>query len=543
MRIKRSILAPLFVAVIGLSTGGWFLQRGAAPGENVYMQARLFEEVLQRVSSQFVDEKDPSQLYRMAIDGLLEELDDPHTAFLTPDDYEDLHIGTSGQYGGVGMQIDVRGDWVTVIAPLPGTPAERAGLQAGDRVIEIDGESTEGWTNDQAVAVLRGPEGEPVELKVARVGVDQPIPFTIVRAEIHVNSVQTAYMVEPEIGYLEMTVFSETSAREMKESIAKLRAQGMKRLILDLRRNPGGLLDQGVMVTEMFLDRGQAIAETRSRAAGFSQTFKARSGEEFPDLPIVVLVGPYTASASEIFAGALQDHDRALIIGQTTFGKGSVQTLYELSGGNYLKLTTGRWYTPVGRSIDRPLDLEERAEALMAGPDAIENGAQARPDEEFRTDGGRTVYGGGGIFPDVVIRPDTLGQPERDLGRALERHGSDFNDVVYTWSVRYAREHPELEPGFEVTPAIMADFYDALQGAGIAVERVIYDAASDALAKRLATEITHVKWGDLERRRRWNAEDRQVRAAIEVLQQATTPASVFAIAERLKATQVGAAMR
>ncbi|MGH7481594.1 MAG: S41 family peptidase [Longimicrobiales bacterium] len=538
MKLKRSILAPLFVAVVGLTTGGWFLQRGASPQQNVYLQARLFEEVMQRVSTQFVEEKDPGDLYRMAIDGLLEELGDPHTAFLTPEDYEQLHLQTSGEYGGVGMQIDVRDGWVTVIAPLPNTPADRAGLRAGDRIIEIDDVTTEGWTTDRAVSVLRGRPGEPVRMEVARYGVDEPIPFRIVREEIHVKSVPSAYMIEDDLGYIELITFATTSTDELRAAIAELQGQGMRGVILDLRRNPGGLLDQGVSVTDLFLDEGAEVVETRSRAVGFSQTFRAENRDFYPELPMVVLVGPSSASASEILAGALQDHDRALVLGRTTYGKGSVQTLYELSGGNYLKLTTGKWYTPSGRSIQKPFDESEQRDLLVT--DSVDESGEERtaettPDSlQYRTDAGRIVYGGGGIHPDLVVRGDTTTLQERALFDALESYGSEFYDALYGFSIEWETSNPELRPGFPVTDAMMDAFHQHLQAREIDVPRAIFDGAEEMLGERIAQEITRAKWGDVELRKRINADDRQVRAAIEVLRAASTPLSVFQVAQRLE---------
>ena len=242
-----------------------------------------------------VEEKDPADLYRMAITGLLDELGDPHTTFMTPDEYEGLRIQTTGEYGGLGIQIGVRNDWVTVIAPLPETPAERAGLQAGDRIVKVDGESTRGWDEDEAVSRLRGPNGSRVTIEVARIGVEEPIPFTIVREEIHVQSVRNSFMLEPGIGYVSLTVFSETSTQEVRTAIDNLRRQGMRGVVLDLRTNPGGLLDQAITLSEMFLDRGEQISEVRARDPRDNQAFRDRTPDSYPEMPIVVLVNGYSA--------------------------------------------------------------------------------------------------------------------------------------------------------------------------------------------------------------------------------------------------------
>jgi len=257
MKMKRAIIAPVLVATAAMATGGWFLQKGLGQEHNVYANARLFEDVLRYASEAFVDKKEPSELYRMAIDGMLQELGDPHTVLMSAKDYESLRLQTEGDYGGIGVQIDKRNGWITVIAPLPGTPGERAGLRAGDQIIEVNGESTKDWkTTEVAVEKLRGPKGSKVELKILRGDAEAPIPISITRAEIRLKAVPAKYVMGGDVGYIELVSFSETSAREVKAGIEELRAQGAKGIIFDLRRNPGGLLDQGIAISDMFLKRG-----------------------------------------------------------------------------------------------------------------------------------------------------------------------------------------------------------------------------------------------------------------------------------------------
>lgn len=533
MRIRRSILAPVVVALVALVTGGWLLQRGVSQERNVYLQMQLLEDVLRHVSEKFVDEKEPAALYRMAIDGLLKELKDPHTSFMTPEDYEGLRVQTQGEYGGLGIHIDVRDGWVTVISPLPGTPAQRAGLQAGDKIIEVDGESTRGWTSDDAVSRLRGPKGSAVEIKVGRVGVDEAISFRIVREEIEIKSVPAAYMLDGGVGYVEIRHFSERTTDDLRRSIDRLRSEGMRGLILDLRHNPGGLLDQGVSVADLFLERGQAVVETRGRMPMLNQKYTAVSPDQYPDLPIVVLVDRGSASASEIVAGALQDHDRALVIGETTFGKGSVQSVFPLANGNYLKLTTARWYTPVGRSIQKPYGENGLPLAVSAGSEL--DGSAGDPDstssvEAFRTDGGRIVYGGGGIRPDLPVDPDTLTSREVEFMRAVQRYGSKYRDAVYGYALTYGRERPDLRPGFQVTGSMLSELYGALAEAGVEMDRALYDSARRLVGRDLAIDITRSKWGEEEWRKRLNAEDPKVELAARLLREATDMTSLFALA-------------
>ncbi|HUE77597.1 MAG TPA: S41 family peptidase [Longimicrobiales bacterium] len=538
MRVKRTILAPLTVAAIALATGGWFLQRGVGEERTIYATAQLLQEVVDFVSHGFVDKHDEGDLYRMAIDGMLQGLGDPHTGFMPAAEYENLRIATEGEYGGLGISIAKRNGWVTVITPLPGTPGERAGLRAGDQIIEVNGESTKGWSDDQAVARLRGPRGSPVDIKVARVGADEPIAFRIVRDEIHIKAVPTKYMVSPGIGYVEMNVFSESSTDELRGAIQELRQQGAKGIVLDMRQNSGGLLDQGVSVSDLFLERGDMVVETRSRVPSQNQRLNASKQDEFPGVPIVVLIGPGSASATEIVAGALQDHDRALILGQTSYGKGSVQTLYRLPDNNWLKLTTARWFTPSGRSIQGPYGIDHPVELGADGidPDAsVEDTTRERP--EYRTESGRTVLGGGGITPDLIVSHDTLSAAERALVEVLvQDHAATYAEARFAFGVRYAEAHAELQPGFTVTPAMLDEFYQGLVEGGVRVDRTVYDGAQRWVAAQIGDEVTVSKWGVAEVRKRSNTRDVQVNRAVGLLQRASTPESLFELAAAEAAT-------
>jgi carboxyl-terminal processing protease len=529
MKINRAIMAPLLVASIAMATGGWFLQRGMGQERNIYANARLFEDVLRFVSDNFVDQKQPSELYQMAIDGMLEELGDPHTSLMPARDYEQLRMQTQGEYGGIGVQIDRRNGWITVISPLPGTPGARAGLQAGDQIIEVDGETTRDWDTDMAVSRLRGPKGSAVDIKIARMGADQPMPVRIVREEIHIRAVPSAYLMEGGIGYVELVSFSESSTNELRRAIQQLRTDGASGIILDLRRNPGGLLEQGVAVSDLFLTRGQVVSETKGRAANQNHRMVARTADQFPGLPVVVLVDMFSASASEIVAGALQDHDRALVIGRTTYGKGSVQTLFPLSGQNWLKITTARWYTPVGRSIQKPygIDAPHGMELLEESPAAAAVDTTERP--VYTTHGGRTVFGGGGIHPDLVIAPDTLTLEERAYRMATLR-SAEFRGAQTAFAVSFLRQNPNLQQGFSVTPAMRDAYYRQLTESGVTMDRAMFGAAQRWVDQEIGYEVTYSKWGEEAAKQRSNRTDNQVAAAVELLRRASTPESLFALA-------------
>ncbi len=530
MKIRKTILAPVVVALAALVTGGWFLQQGVAQERNVYANARLFEEVLRFVQEGFVDSREPGELYKMAIDGMLEELGDPHTAYMPAKEYENLRIQTQGEYGGIGISINRRNGWVTVISPIPGTPGERAGLRAGDAIVEVNGESTRDWTDDFAVTKLRGPKGTKVAIKVARPGVEEPIPFEITRDEIHVKSVPAAYMISQDVGYVELSVFSETSTDEVRDAIRDLQKKGAKGIVLDLRYNSGGLLEQGVSVSDLFLDRGDLVVETKGRIPNQNFRFTASKGDEFTDVPIVMLVGPSSASATEIVAGALQDHDRALLIGQTTYGKGSVQTVFRLSDNNWLKMTTARWYTPSGRSIQGPYGIDDHP---AAGADGLDGTARSDDAErpEYKTDGGRIVYGGGGIKPDLDVAPDTLTLAERASARVLRQQNyTKWIETRFNWSAKFAGTRPDLKPDFEVTPEMLDSFFKALRQAGIDIDAELYQTGSRWIALELGNEIAMAKWGVSEARKRSNRFDPQVGKAVDLLQKARNSDDLFRVA-------------
>jgi carboxyl-terminal processing protease len=538
MKITRTVATPALVALIGVMSGGWLMHQGVNPERNVYFQARLLEEVVRHVSTRFVDETDTDRLYRMAIDGMLNELGDPHTSFMTPEDYERLRLQTQGEYGGLGIEIDVRDGWLTVLSPLPNSPAERVGLQAGDRIIQVDGESTRGWTTDKAVSVLRGPKGTTVRIEVARGGIDGPIPFEITRADIVLSAVPAAYMLDDEVGYIELTTFSEAATDSLRASIDRLRGQGMKSLVLDMRRNTGGLLDQGMAVADLFLERRQLVLETRGRSADQNHVLRARGPDAYPDLELAILIGQRSASATEIVAGALQDHDRAVLIGETTFGKGSVQTLYQLPGNNMLKLTTARWYTPSGRSIQKPYGIHDEMSMVVDGVEVTGRAsADAARDVEqrleegvatYRTSKGRMVLGGGGITPDLVVL-DTLTTEEQGLVQAIREDWSRFEQLLLREAVGYVRENGDLQPGFPVSEELLDAYYRALQAEGLSVDRDVYDAASHWVARRLGYEITVAKFGRQEGWKRMMTDDLRVRVAAEVLRAAESTADAFAL--------------
>src|SRR5213592_1204484 len=530
IRHKGSVVAVVVSAAV--VSGGWFLQRETEPAGSVYQQARLFDDVLAHVADYYVDSLDERQLYQMAIDGMLDQLNDPYSVFLKPDDFRQLSEATTGNYSGLGIQIDVRDGWITVVAPLPDTPAERAGVLMGDRIVQLDGRSTEGWKQDQAVKALRGPAGTNAELQIRRTGVDKPITYKLTRATIHIRSVdpRITMMLDDRVGYIALSPVSESSTRDVSQAIDTLLKQGMKSLIFDLRGNPGGLLDQGVAVSDLFLDPGKAIVETRGRAPGSSPEFSDAKPQLWPRLPIVVIVNGGSASAAEIIAGALQDHDRAVLIGTPTFGKGLVQSFWHLSPETALKLTTARWFTPSGRTIQRKSKYEDdqlaQAEAAELGHDSTKVDSSL----VFHTDHGRVVMGGGGIRPDLFVAPDTFTTAERSFVKTLGNKIHTYWDVRTAYALEIKTSGRLKSPDFSVTAEMADEVIRRLRARGVALPDSVIAGARHVIAQDLGYEIARYVFGRPAEVRRQREEDRQVQAALGLARRAKSPQDLLALA-------------
>jgi carboxyl-terminal processing protease len=527
--MNRKWMLVSAMAGVALVSGGWLLQRDSSPQGSVYQQARLFDDVLSRVADFYVDSLDERQLYQMAIDGLLDQLHDPYSTFLKPDDFHALTEQTQGEYGGLGIQIDVRNGWITVIAPLPDTPAERAGIQSGDEIIALDGRSTENWKNDQAVKELRGTPGTRAEVRIRRAGVEEPIEFKLTRARIHIRSVQAALMLDDHVGYIALNPVSQSSAEEVAAAIDSLTAKGMKSLVFDLRNNPGGLLSQGIAVSDLFLDPGQDVVATRGRAPDATHTYRDARTQRWPKLPIVTLVNGGSASAAEIIAGALQDHDRSLVVGTPTFGKGLVQSLYQLSPQTALKLTTARWYTPSGRTIQRESKSEEdqiaAVTAAAQGRDSIADSAPV-----FHTDAGRMVRGGGGIRPDMFSPPDTFTTAERGFMRSLGNSVPTFRDVLTAFALELKSRHAVAAENFVVTPAMIDDIVARLKQRSVSIPESVTAGARSLIADELGYETVRYSFGRAAEVRRRMHIDPQVQQALGLARRARTPQELISLA-------------
>ncbi|HXE60777.1 MAG TPA: S41 family peptidase [Gemmatimonadaceae bacterium] len=511
-RSRGAIALAVFTGA--LITGGWFLQRGFTGDSPTVSGSALFDHVMERVAESYVDSIPQGSLYLKAAAGMVDALDDPYSAFLPPEQLHVLNETTSGSYVGLGVQVDVRDGWLIVMAPVPGSPAEKAGIEAGDRVVTVDGQSTNGWNIEQASRALRGTPGTTVSLSVERTGVPDRLPFHIVRRDIHVASVRHAMMLSGTVGYVGLTVFSDSSDDELRNAIAALRRRGMRTLLLDLRGNPGGLLQQGVGVSSMFLARGADIVQMRGRTSDVTRDFRNRVAQLWPDLSVIVLVDGHTASAAEIVAGALQDHDRALILGSPTYGKGVAQTVFSLGDdAGALKLTTARWFTPSGRSIQK-LHTDTTA---ADGDSAI-----AHPDTTravYHTDAGRTVYGGGGITPDVIVAPDTVNALlafQEQLGAGIQ----PFRDALTETALAVKAAHQVASPDFQVTAAMRESLWTRMQSKRVALDRARFDAAAPQIDQLLGNEIAGFVFGPDAAFRRQMLRDAAVAAATDLASRA-----------------------
>ena len=450
----RRRLAPLvFLAAVTLA-GGLIGPKLVAVPDATSGGMKEYADLLATIRAWYADEIAPSKLVYASIQGMLANLD-PHTNFLEPEEYGAMQEKQRGSFYGLGIIISKRNGRITVITPLEGSPADRLGIRAGDIIDRVEGQPIDDLPVDAVVRKLKGPKGSKVHITIVRPGLPEPLQMTVTRAEISTNSVAYAFMIEPGTGYIRLKDFTQTSSQELAEAWAKLDGLGMKRLVFDLRSNPGGLLDQAVNVSDFFLSKGEKVVSTRGRSAGSDQAFLAPGKNTKGKIPVVVLINKGSASASEIVSGAIQDHDRGLIVGQTSWGKGLVQSVFTLSDGAGLALTTAKYYTPSGRCIQR--DYKDVLEYLA--PEAGEGNGDAPETtagrETFRTDADRTVFGGGGITPDVFVNSESLSR----FASTLFARG-----LIFEFAVQYRAKHTEIPRDFQVTDAVRDDFFRFLDG-------------------------------------------------------------------------------
>ena len=491
MRKYRSLSAAFFVVVVCALVGGLF-GRGALAQDQVPDQYKVFTAALQAVEENYVGDFESDRLVYSAIGGMLQTLD-PHSSFMSPQDYARMRERQEGRYYGLGISIQVIDGDITVFTVFEGSPAYQKGLRRGDVIAKIEGEETKGWQTDQAVTKLRGPKGTTVNISIKRAGYDKLIELQVPRDEVRMPTVHAAVMLDAQTGYIRLQDFGESTDQELGRALRDLTQQGMKRLVLDLRENPGGALDQAIKVSNRFLPRGDLIVYTRGRAPNSDQDYRATENSDYLNIPMVTLVNRNSASASEIVAGALQDHDRSLIVGETTFGKALVQSVYKVSQNAGAAITTARYFTPSGRMIQRPWDasFDEYITYRYREQDA----ARAhRPEDEKETDAGRKVYSGGGVEPDKRFEGQYDGFNPTRFGRSLAAR-----NLFDVFAQRFSRKGDtriapsatprELAQDYEVTEEMVAEFKAFAQKSPITWDEAAWQQDSEFIKAMIQREI------------------------------------------------------
>ena len=525
MRSSRTLTMAVAVVIASALLGGLFGGRVLAGQDRLSQHYEAFTTALAAIETTYVGgEVDSEWLVYGAIGGLLQTLD-PHSSFMDPRSYAQLRQRQEGRYYGVGMTINVFDDAVTVQGLFEGSPAYRAGIRRGDVIARIAGQDAP-RTSDEAVALLKGPRGSTVLVSIRRQGYDELIDLEVERDEITIPTVQGAFMIDETIGYVRLSAFSAPTSGELRAALRELDESGMKELLLDLRDNPGGQLDQAIRVSNEFLPRGDLIVYTRGRVQNSDQDYHAREEGDHNDIPLVVLVNRNSASASEIVSGAIQDHDRGLIVGETTFGKALVQSGYEVSHGAGLFLTTARYYTPSGRLIQRAWDAtfdEYRFSTRDLQP------ADHPASERQLTDGGREVFGGGGIEPDYLMAGPIEGFDPTRLGRRLVAR-QEFAEFAERFSAEgdtrikaAGRGRQRVSRGFVIDDAMMADFRSHLES-----RRLTFNEAAEAafasdetfIRAMMHYEIDIALFGRDEARRNLTASDPQAQYAVTLFPEA-----------------------
>lgn len=538
MKHRFAVLLTLVIllsSVMGGLLGGNAAAKSGSTGQTSSNEFLAnFTEALDIIQQTYVDKVGPDKLVYTAIKGMLRTLD-PHSSFFDPKEFARLREEQHSKYFGLGIRVRPllrdRGRVVIVEPPAIGSPAERRGLRAGDVISRIEGEPIDDWTSDEVVNHLRGPRGTYVNITVERPNVREPLQFRVERDEIPLITVPYAFEVRPGIAYLKIDRFSESTSEELRKKLAAIGESKLTGLILDLRDNPGGLLNQAIEVSDFFLPRNELVVSTKGRAEGSARSYSAPTGSRIK-LPAVVLINRHSASASEIVAGALQDHDRALIVGETSFGKGLVQSVYTLQNDTGMALTTAKYYTPSGRLIQRDYSgstfeyfYVNMGEA--APPEEEETG----PREIFTTDSGRKVYGGGGITPDII-------EPMRELNRFEALLSS--KDVFFQYARRLTsgqvptaenfrlpektgdsqRKPDEPLPALEITEPILADFKTFLRDQNIQFTDEDIQKNVDFIKRRIRQEVFISSYGLQEGFKIGIQGDSQVLKALEMMPEA-----------------------
>jgi len=528
----RRVPVPSAALVAALSIAGGVLFGSATAHVQDRTQARtqIYARALAAIETDYVEPLSElcvtpnlcgSQgLVYSSISGMLRTLD-PHSSFFPPREFAQMRERQGGRYYGIGISIVKVGSDVRVASLFEGSPAYRAGIRRGDIIARVGTEEAKDWDIEEVVNRVKGPKGTTVDIAIRRPGLQKLIPLTVERDEIRIPSVHTAFMIAPGTGYVRLQDFSETTNQELGDALERLKRDGMQRLLLDLRENPGGPLDQAIAVSNRFLRRGELVVETRGRINSANEQYKATEQGQYTNLPLIVLVNRSSASASEIVTGSIQDHDRGLVVGETTFGKALVQSVYPISNGAGLALTTGRYYTPSGRMIQRPWDASFDDYVLYTQTDRAGSAVPSHePSQLMYTDGGRKVYSGGGIEPDHLIAGAVEGFNPARFSRLLRDRGAFVG-----FAERFTKEGDSrpgaqsaavyrVAPGWQLTDAMVEEFRAYLTKEGVRVDDAAFKADLTFIRAMLRYEVDRDLFGVAEARRHLSSVDPQVQVAL-----------------------------
>ena len=489
MTFSRRRFYTIGFAILAIGTLTGMGIQSVLTNDNLVDQIKKLGDVYGQISRNYVEDIDADKLTEDAIEGMLSGLD-PHSVYIDKDRMKQVNENFSAAFEGIGVQYEwtegLEGaDTLTVVIPVPGGPSEEVGIHSGDRIISVNGISTLGWEKADVDSNLKGPKGTKVKVDVVRPGYPKVLEFEITRDRIPIYTVDASYMVDGETGYIKLNRFARTTHAEVLEGIKKLKAEGMQRLIFDLRGNNGGYMDMAVKLSDEFLSGQRTVVSTKSRHAKYNQVYETGRIGEFEEGAIIVLVDENSASASEIVAGALQDHDRALVMGRRTFGKGLVQRQFQLRDGSVLQMTTSKYYTPSGRLIQIPYERGEKDAYYGQHRDRFEFNAQedidkfleSAPDSlKFRTSQGRIVFGGGGIVPDMVVQRDTNMVMRAVIGGGADRlFVRKWMDGHPEFREKWIDRQDEFNADFQISAAIMAEFWEYATGDDFGV-KVVPDA-------------------------------------------------------------------
>uniref|UniRef100_A0A7V3ZWE2 S41 family peptidase n=1 Tax=candidate division WOR-3 bacterium TaxID=2052148 RepID=A0A7V3ZWE2_UNCW3 len=511
MKKNKKKIVILMILLLGflfayLTTKLW------AEKQTIYQSLQTFSKILDIVLREYVEEVNSEDLIKNAIDGMLNSLD-PYTQYLTEEEFKDLKIRTEAQFGGIGIQIGIQDGQLTVISPIEGTPAYRAGIIAGDKIVKINDVSTEGISLEEAVKKLRGEPGTKVKVTIKREGIEEELNFTLTREIIKIHAIPFAGKLTEDIGYIRLADFSSLAEEELKNTLDSLFGkEKIKKLILDLRSNSGGLLQEGVEIGSTFLEKGNIVVKVRGRYPENERIFYVEKETKYKNYPLIVLVDRGSASATEIVAGALQDYERALIIGETTFGKGSVQNIRPLDENTALKITTAYWYTPAGRCIHKKVKKDSLKEKEFK--------------KTYKTLGklGREIYGGGGIAPDIFLPYQTLSKFMTKLRQ---------ENIFFKFAVKYYAQHKTLKTPPPITKEfIYNEFVPYLKEKNIKFSEEDISKDEEEIKRELAIEIAEKIGGLKARYETLLRFDPHVKKAIELLKKVNSQEELFKIALR-----------